>query len=97
MNELELVKEARRWLLSDPTKYVSTLSNTFNDLRQNLEPLNKELKELNSNVKKSKKLLSQLTSLQRGVKNQTNWLILLTAIMTIFVILQLCLTFLHLK
>lgn len=95
MSDIEWFKEFRRLLLSDKAeKSAINLSNAFRDLRQNLEPLNKELKELNSNTKKSKNLLSQLTTLQKDVKTQTNWLIRLTIIIAIFAALQLYLTFL---
>ena len=79
MSELEWVKEFRRWLQSDKAeKSAKNLSEAFRGLRQNIEPLNKELKELNSSAKKSKKLLAKLANLQKGVEKQTTCLIILT-------------------
>lgn len=96
MSDIEWIKEIRRWVQSDKAeKSAINLSNAFRDLRQNLEPLNKELKELGSNTKKSKQLLSQLTTIQENVEKQTNTLILLTIVMTIFTVLQFYLTFLR--
>lgn len=93
MHELEWFKEFRRWIESDKAeKSAKNLSEAFRNLRQNIEPLNKELKELNSSAKKSKELLAKLANLQKGVEKQTKWLIILTVVMILFAALQLYLT-----
>jgi len=87
--ELEWAKEIRRWTQGNKAEQsAKNLSDAFGSLRQNLEPLNKELRELNSNTKKSKNLLGKIATLQEGVDRQTNWLIALTIIMVIFAVIQ---------
>jgi len=93
MNELEWIKEFRRWLESEKAeKSARNLADAFLMLRQNIEPLNKELKDLNSNTKKSKDLLSKIAGLQEEAEKQTTWMMRLTIIMAIFTAVQLYLT-----
>jgi len=75
MNDLDLIKEIRLWWQSSKAEQSARgLADAFRDLRQNLEPLNKELRELNVNTKKSKNLLAKLAKLQEGVDKQNKWL-----------------------
>ena len=89
MTELDWAKEIRHWVQGGKAEQSAKgLSDAFGSLRQNLAPLNKELRELNANTKKSKNLLRKIATLQEGVDTQTKWLIALTIVMVIFAVIQ---------